>query len=477
MNLLFVSSEVAPFSQTGGLGDVCGAWPIALAQRGHRVVVVSPAYGRANDHLAWDTGVTARFWLFGEQHDVRYRVYRPQDNLAFVLIDSLCFRRSGIYGDSSGVYGDNLMRFALLCRAALEVPRRVEALADGRLGDEFVLHAHDWHAGLAPLYLRAHYHPVGLYTRCRSVLTIHNAAHQGRYAASEFGGLDLAPRHMETTLWGDTLAALKTGLVSADHVTAVSPSFARDLRTSEGGFGLDAILRRVPLTGILNGIDTSLWDPSSDKHVPQGYSLHDMAGKAACKAALQRELGLPVRPEVPLFAFVSRLDGQKGVDSVLRLAPWILEQDLQFVALGSGASTLQNGLKGMEARAPHRARAIIGFDVPLSHRIYAGADFLLVPSLFEPCGLTQLYAMRYGAIPIVRATGGLRDSVRPWGPVSHDGTGWLYDEPDQLGQAMFWAFRTWWDHPNSIHQLRVNGMSQDWSWGPAAARYEAVYQG
>lgn len=480
MNILSVSAEQAPYSQTGGLADVAAALPAALAGRGHRVVTVSPSYGRAADALAWDTGVRLRFWLFGQWHEVGLSCRRVSPNLAHVLVNHLSYRRGGIYGDSAGPYEDNLMRYALLCRAALEVPRVVNALADGpegRLGEDFVLHAHDWHAALAAVYLRAHYHPVGLYAGARAVLTLHNAAHQGRYEGGLFSGLDLAPRHWETLAWGDTLCALKAGIVSADRVTAVSPTFAQDLRTPEGGFGLDPFLRRVRLQGILNGIDTALWDPAQDPHTAAPFGAEDLAGKARCKAALQAELGLPVRPEVPLYGLVARLDFQKGVDSLLRIGPWLAEQDLQLVVLGSGASSLERGLKALQAQAPQRVRALTTFDVPLSHRIYAAADFLLVPSLFEPCGLTQLYAMRYGALPVVRATGGLKDSVQPWSPATGEGVGWTYGPPEELGTALYWSFRTWWDHPEAIARLRHNAMTRDWSWARAAGEYEGVMEG
>lgn len=480
MNVLSIASEQAPYAQTGGLADVAAALPAALAERGHRVVTVTPSYARPADALAWDTGVRRRFWLFGGWQEVGYRCHRVNERLAQVLVSSPVFERPGIYGDSAGPYGDNLMRYALLCRAALEVPRAVSALADGPeglLGEDVVVHAHDWHAALAPVYLRAHYHPVGLYHTARTVLTLHNAAHQGRYSGDVFGGLDLSQRHWETVAWGDTVCALKAGIVSADAVTAVSPTFAQDLRTPEGGFGLDPFLRRTGVTGILNGIDVGLWDPATDPHTAAPYSAQDLAGKALCKAALQEELGLPVRPEVPLYAMVARLDFQKGVDAVLKLAPWLSDQDLQLVVLGSGSAALERGLRAMQAGAPRRVRVVTTFDVPLSHRIYAGADFLLVPSLFEPCGLTQLYAMRYGAVPVVRSTGGLRDSVPSWNPATGEGCGWTYGPPEELGTAVYWSFRTWWDHPGAYRRVQANGMGRDWSWSRAAEAMERVYAG
>jgi starch synthase len=409
MNILSVSSEVAPFSRTGGMGDVCGALPRALAMRGNRAVTVSPRYGRERDNLAWDTGVEFSFWLFGAWHTVRYYLHEADDGSDFVLVENPHLARPGIYGDDRGAYGDNLLRFALLCRAALEVPRLLP-IRGGLLGEDFALHVHDWPSALALVYLAALYKPLGIYSRVRGVLNIHNAAHHGRFAASDFGGLDLAPRHLATLVDDGTLCLLKAGIVCASEVVAVSPTFARDLTTPQGGFGMDAYLRSKAaagaLHGVLNGIDDAVWDPASDPHIAAPYSREDLAGKAACKAALQQELGLPVRPEVPIIGMVARLDYQKGVDLITDAAPWIARQDLQLVVLGTGSQRIADALRGLQAAAPAKVRAVIAFDDALSHRIFAASDLSLVPSRFEPCGLTQMYGMRYGAVPVVRGTGG-----------------------------------------------------------------------
>ncbi|MCB9758977.1 MAG: glycogen synthase [Alphaproteobacteria bacterium] len=478
MKILFVSSEVAPYAKVGGLADVCGALPKALARLGHQVVVTLPAYGRALDHLAWDSGVRTRSWLFGIHHELGYAVHEAAENLSVVLLQHSAFHRGGgVYGDAHGGFGDNLFRFALMCRGALEVPRAVPLGGGGPLGEDIVLHAHDWPAALACVNLRAAYQAVGVYRGARAVFTVHNAAHQGRYPGAEFGGLDLAPRWRGAVDWDGDLGLLKAGLVTADVVTAVSPTFAEELRSRAGGFGLDGLFRRVPLQGILNGIDVEDWNPETDAALAAPYRWDDVAGKGACKAALQAELGLPVRPEVPLLAIISRMDAQKGLDSVLEVAPWLLRQDIQLVVLGSGAPNLEAAFRQLAARHPHRVHAEIGFDVPLSRRIYAGADFILVPSRFEPCGLTQLYGMRYGAVPVVRSVGGLVDTVTPWSPATGQGTGWRYARPEGLQEALFWALRTWWDYPEAFAQVRENGMRADWSWDRAARQYEALYRG
>ena len=482
MNILSVSSEVAPFSRTGGMGDVCGALPRALAARGNRVVTVSPRYGREHDHLAWDTGVTFTFWLFGSWHEVRYTLHEAEPGLAHILVENPHFERPGIYGDDSGAYGDNLMRFALLCRAALEVPRRVPVFG-ALLGDDITVHAHDWHASLALVYLSALYKPLGIYSGARGVLNVHNAAHHGRYAASEYGGLDLSPRHLSALADDGNLSCLKAGIVCASDVVAVSPTFAQELTTPAGGFGMDAYLRARAnagrLHGVLNGVDIDEWNPETDPHLPAHFSLADLSGKAECKAALQRELGLPVRADVPLVGMVARLDYQKGVDLLAGVGDWIARQDMQLVVLGTGSAKLAGALQHMQAHLPDKVRACIAFDTALSHRIFAASDLTLVPSRFEPCGLTQMYGMRYGAVPVVRSTGGLVDTVDIWNPADGTGVGWRFSEASTRGllDALGWALLTWWKHPEAFARIRANGMSRDFSWSNAAARYEQIYQG
>jgi len=482
VNILSVSAETHPFSRTGGMGDVCGALPAALAARGHRVVAVSPRYGRENDELAWDTGVEFSFWLFGSYRRVRYFCYEAPGGETHVLVGSPLFERPGIYGDDQGAYRDNLLRFALLCRAALEVPRRVP-IAGALLGESFALHAHDWSSSLALLYLAAHYKPLGLYSEVRGVLSVHNAAHHGRYPIDDFGGLELAPRHLQAVDDRGALGCLKAGLWCASDVVAVSPTFARELCTREGGFNMDHWMRvhrdRGHLHGVLNGVDRAAWDPADDEHTAAPFSRGDLAGKAACKAALQSELGLPVRPEAPLLGIVARLDYQKGVDLLVDAAGWLLSQDAQLVVLGTGDPRIAGALRALAARHPHQVAARIDFDGPLSHRIFAGADICLVPSRFEPCGLTQMYGMRYGAVPVVRSTGGLADTVQTWDPKTGEGTGWRFVDATAEGlvRALRFAIRTWYEHPEAFATIRDNGMAQEFSWDAAAARYEAIYAG
>jgi len=482
MKILSVSSELSPYAKTGGLGEVCAALPAALAGRGHQVVTLCPAYGFMDVLGRTEARGSFWFWLFGKGHEVVYRVVEESDQLAHVFVSNPMFDRPELYGDDRGPYGDNLLRFALMSRAVMTVAEQVP-IWGAPLGTFDVMHAHDWQAGLALAYHEALYKPLGLHVGTRRVMTIHNAAHQGQFGLETFGGLDLAPRHLSALSQGGQLNLLKAGLEFAHVITAVSPTFANELCTVEGGFGLHGLLewrrRRGELVGILNGIDTESWDPAGDAALPVRYDIDAMGGKAVCKAALQRELGLEVRAEVPVYGMVSRLDFQKGVDLLLDAARAMVSRDIQLVLVGSGDPAMEGALRWLAAEHPGMVASFIGFDGGLARRVFAGCDFMLVPSLFEPCGLTQLQAMRYGTIPIVRATGGLRDTVERWRPELGTGTGWLFEQPSgwELTQVMEQARRAWVDRPEWITALRHNGMAHDWSWDRAASSYERIYRG
>jgi starch synthase len=474
MNIVQVSAELAPWSKTGGLGDVCGALPVALAGRGHRVVAIAPRY--KDYEGAWDTGVRARVHLFGHSHEVAY-YHLERGGVHHLFVDHPSFRRPGIYGDDRGVYGDNLFRFALLTRAALEAPLRVP-LSGELLGEDVVFHANDWHTGLLPLYLEAVYRSAGRYPKTPAVLAIHNAGHHGTFDAHEFAGLDVSTRWWPAADMGGRLNCMKAGLVLASKLVTVSPTYARQL-CQDQAFGLEGLFahRAHDLWGILNGIGEE-WNPATDRHLEHLFSADDLAGKALQKAALQRELGLPARPEVPLFGVVARLDHQKGIDLLMGAAPWLLRQDVQLVVLGSGGAAYEDFVRRLAREAPHRARGIVGFSEPLAHRIEAGADVFLMPSRFEPCGLNQLYSMRYGTVPIVHATGGLADTVPTWDPASGRGAGWAFREftTDAFVQAIGWALHTWWHHRDAWAAIQQNGMRRDSGWDRAAELYERLYQ-
>ncbi|XP_043704603.1 granule-bound starch synthase 2, chloroplastic/amyloplastic [Telopea speciosissima] len=484
MNIILVSAECAPWSKTGGLGDVAGALPKALARRGHRVMVVAPRYG--NYAEVQDTGVRKRYKVAGQDMEVVYfQAYI--DGVDFVFLDSPVFRHieNNIYG---GTRVDILKRMVLFCKAAVEVPWYVPCggvcYGDGNL----VFIANDWHTALLPVYLKAYYRDNGLMTFTRSVLVIHNIAHQGRGPVDDFACVDLPEHYLDLfklfdPLGGDHFNIFAAGLKTADRIVTVSHGYAWELKTSEGGWGLHGIINENDwkLRGIVNGIDAKEWDPKLDVHLTSdgytNYSLDTLqTGKLQCKTALQKELGLPVQENVPLIGFIGRLDHQKGVDLIAEAIPWIVGQDVQLVMLGTGRPDLEQLLRQFENQHHDKVRGWVGFSVKTSHRITAGADILLMPSRFEPCGLNQLYAMRYGTIPVVHAVGGLRDTVQQFDPYTESGFGWTFDraESNRLIDALRNCLLTYREYKNSWEGLQRRGMMQDLSWDNAAQNYEEV---
>lgn len=484
MNVILVAAECAPWSKTGGLGDVAGALPKALARRGHRVMVVVPRYG--NYAGPKDAGVRKRYKVDGQDMEVMY--YQAYiDGVDYVFIDSPVFR--GIEKDIYvGNRVDILKRMVLFCKAAVEicwlVPCGGVCYGDGNL----VFIANDWHTALLPVYLKAYYRDHGLMKYTRSILVIHNIAHQGRGPLDDFSKVDLPAQYLDLfrmydPVGGEHFNIFAAGLKSTDRIVTVSHGYAWELKTSEGGWGLHNIINENDwkLKGIVNGIDAKDWNPEFDVHLKSdgyiNYSLETLQkGKAQCKAALQKELGLPVRNDVPLIGFIGRLDHQKGVDIIAEAIPWMVSQDVQLIMLGSGRDDLEQMLRQFESQHRDKIRGWVGFSVKTAHRITAGADILLMPSRFEPCGLNQLYAMSYGTVPVVHAVGGLRDTVQPFDPFQELGLGWTFDraETDKLIHALgncLWTYR---EFKNSWEGLQKRGMMQNLSWDHAAEKYEEV---
>ncbi|KAM0914344.1 hypothetical protein ACQ4PT_011549 [Festuca glaucescens] len=484
MNVILVSAECSPWCKTGGLGDVAGALPKALARRGHRVMVVVPRYGDYEE--AYDLGIRKYYKAAGQDLEVNY-FHAYIDGVDFVFIDAPLFRhrQHDIYGGSRQ---EIMKRMILFCKVAVEVPWHVPCggapYGDGNL----VFIANDWHTALLPVYLKAYYRDHGLMQYARSVLVIHNISHQGRGPVAEFPYTDLPEHYLEhfklyDPVGGEHANYFAAGVKMADQVVAVSRGYLWELKTVEGGWGLHDIIRQndSKIHGIVNGIDNEEWNPEVDVHLQSdGYTNYTLrtldAGKRQCKEALQRELGLEVRGDVPLIGFIGRLDGQKGVEIIADAMPWIVSQDVQLVMLGTGRDDLERMLRHFECQHNDKVRGWVGFSVPLAHRITAGADVLVMPSRFEPCGLNQLYAMAYGTIPVVHAVGGLRDTVSPFDPFGDSGLGWTFDraEAQKLIEALGHCLNTYRNYGQSWRGLQERGMSQNFSWEHAAKLYEDV---
>ncbi|CAN4085707.1 unnamed protein product [Withania somnifera] len=499
-NIIFVTAEAAPYSKTGGLGDVCGSLPKALAARGHRVMVVSPRYlnGGPSDKKyanSVDLDVRATIHCFrGAQEVAFYHEYR--EGVDWVFVDHPSYHRPGTpYGDIYGAFGDNQFRFTLLCHAACEAPL-VLPLGGFTYGEKCLFLANDWHAALVPLLLAAKYRPFGVYKDARSIVAIHNIAHQGVEPAATYTNFGLPQEWYGALEWifptwarahaldtGETVNVLKGAIAVADRILTVSQGYSWEITTPEGGYGLHELLssRKSVLNGITNGIDVNDWNPLTDEHIASHYSINDLSGKVKCKTALQKELGLPIRPDCPLIGFIGRLDYQKGVDILLSAIPELVQDDVQLVMLGTGEKQYEDWLRNTENLFKDKFRAWVGFNVPVSHRITAGCDILLMPSRFEPCGLNQLYAMRYGTIPVVHSTGGLRDTVKDFNPFAQEGTGegtgWTFSplSSEKLLDTLQLAIKTYTEHKPSWEGLMKRGMGRDYSWENAAIQYEQVF--
>ncbi|HYQ80131.1 MAG TPA: glycogen synthase GlgA [Anaeromyxobacteraceae bacterium] len=471
MDILYVASEVAPFSKSGGLGDVSQALPQALAARGHRLAVVTPRYGSIDPQRHRLARLDVQLEVRGE----RAGLWRAPGAVPVFLLEHQRWfgSRPGLYGERGADYPDNAQRFAFLSRAALEVPAAVGL-------SPRIVHLHDWQTALGAWLLRFERAGDPRLAGARCVFTIHNLAYQGMFPKEMLVevGLPWEVFTFEAMEFHDQLNFMKAGLVYADALTTVSPNYAREILTVEGGQGLDSVLRmrRRDLVGILNGIDALQWDPSRDPHLPARYGPGDLSGKAACKTALQREMGLPARARVPLIGVIGRLAEQKGVDLLLEALPEILVMDVQVAVLGSGRPDWEEALSRTARERPGRLGVRIGFDEGLAHRIEAGADLFLMPSRFEPCGLNQLYSLRYGTAPVVRAVGGLEDTVEDYDGARR-GTGFKFRE--YQARAMMTALRRAldvWRDGRAWRGLVERGMAQDFSWDRSAAGYEALYR-
>jgi starch synthase len=478
MRVLFVASEVYPLVKTGGLADVSRALPMALARMGVDVRLLLPAYPCALEQLS-RRHIEASFdEILGVPGGRLIAGHLPNTDLPVWLVDApgLFDRDGGPYQDAEGRdWPDNALRFAYFAHVGARIATGLTET--GWRPD--IVHANDWHTGLVPLLL-AEAGPVAP----KSIFTIHNLAFQGNFPADALAQTGLEDRHFDADgveFFGQ-VSFLKSGLRFADQLTTVSPTYAKEVRTPEYGCGMDGLLqaRSENLRGILNGVEYGVWEPACDPYIASSYNASSVAGKKVCKAALQAELGLPVDPDVPLLGFVSRITDQKMADVVLEALPWLAEQGAQFVLVGQGDPALQRAFAEAGRRHSESIAIHIGYEESLAHRLQAGADILLAPSRFEPCGLTQLYAMRYGTLPVVRRTGGLADSVvdaTPQAISQRIATGFVFDDPDleAMQEAISRALDLY-HQPLTWRRLQLQAMQRDFGWDASAGAYVDLYR-
>ncbi len=479
MRVLFVASECAPYAKCGGLGDVVASLPQALRRLGVDARVVIPLYDSIDrERYGLEPEPSCLVQAGGGEVNACGVWHGTGDGdmpIWFIEHDRF-FARGGIYDDHGVEFGDNAFRFGLLCMAAAQLCRDREWIPD-------VMHVHDWPTAVLPVMMdvwRKAGNPLG---RSGSVLTIHNQSYQGYSHASALEYLGLGPAYFtpDTLESYEKINLLKGGIVFADAITTVSPTYAKEVLTEPGGNGLSAMLQRreADFEGILNGADYGVWNPETDRAIPATYGANSLIGKGLCKQELQSQMGLEADASVPLFGMVCRLTEQKGTALMREVLPQALEQmNMQFVLLGSGESHDEDFFRELAQVFPGRAGVEIGYSDELAHRIEAGADFFLMPSLFEPCGLSQLYALRYGTLPVVHATGGLEDTVEQYSEDDGTGTGFKFYGADGLAflNAIQWAVGTWYDRPSHITQMRELAMKQRFDWETSAKRYLEIYR-
>ena len=490
LKICMVSSEVVPYAKTGGLADVVGALAVEFAKLGHDVVVILPSYRQVRS-LGYTMADYARLSIPTSQGftevDIQEiaapstPVVEPGRLRIFAVRHDLSFDRPGLYQEGGEDYADNCARFVLFCRAVMELLIHF-ADEDGWQTD--LLHVHDWQSALCAVYLRSIYQPQASLRKVRSVLTIHNLGFQGAFPVEQFAVTGL-PSHLFTPAGLEFYGAvnlLKGGIVFADTLTTVSPTYSREIQTAEYGCGLDGVIRsrKHVLHGIVNGIDAEIWDPAKDPYLPMPYSLSDMAGKAGCKTALQGELGLR-QQKLPLLGVIARLTSQKGIDLMLEIIPELVELRIQIAILGTGDARYEEQARRWADRYPGKIALRTVFDEALAHRIEAGADLFIMPSRYEPCGLSQLYSLRYGTVPVVRMTGGLADTVVNYTPRTFkdnraSGFGFTDTNATSLLTCLLLALSVYrkkseWD------RIVKAGMEQDLSWGRSAETYVRLFDG
>ncbi|MDR2484274.1 MAG: glycogen synthase [Treponema sp.] len=485
MKILMAASEAVPFAKTGGLADAVSALSLALAKQGHEIKIILPRYYSINrDMLCQLEGELGVRTGGGEEWCAVYAADLPGSSkknpvMVYFIDHEVFFGRDGIYGiPSEPDFLDNPRRFTFFCRAVFQFCRKISWYPD-------VLHAHDWPAALAPVFLK-YGERVSGFEKTVSILTIHNLGYQGIYSKDNFYYTNLGWDVFYAAGFDDwnMMNLLKAGLNTADKLNTVSPHYAWETQTPLHGFRLDGVLRyrSADYAGILNGIDTGIWNPKTDPYIPQNYSIKDMTGKIKAKEALQREFNLPSDPDVPVIGMVTRLTEQKGVGEVFGPAygsAWSIcrEMNLQLVILGSGEPWCEHEIENLASRLSN-FKAHIGYSERESHLIEAGSDFFLMPSRYEPCGLNQMYSLAYGTLPIVRNTGGLADTVQNFDQDTGAGTGFVFDDltPAAIYNTVGWAVWAYYNRRTQIEAMRITGMKQNFSWEKSAKKYIEMYE-
>jgi len=476
MNIVFIASEAAPLAKTGGLADVAGALPLALSRLGHKVSVILPYYRKqvaASGVSVKSLKKSVNIWVDGIDR-VAPLHQATVDGVDFVLVEQDdYFARDGLYGPAGGAYEDNFPRYLFFCRAALEASCLLKKPVD-------IFHCHDWQTGFIPLLLKTQYQHQPHIAAAKTVFTIHNLAYQGVFPSFWLHRLGLPADYYHTGNYEfySQINCMKAGIASADHITTVSRTYAEEILTAEYGCNLQGFLgdHADKLSGIVNGLDIENWDPATDSAIAANFTAGKMQGKAACKAELQKQTGLATESDKPLLTLISRLAEQKGVDLILDCIPGWLQEGYQLAILGSGEPAWEAMLKGLAAERPEQMYFFAGFNETLARQIYAGGDIFLMPSRFEPCGLGQLMAMRYGNIPVVRATGGLKDTVTDYTQDKTGATGFAFDEasPAAFRAALATATAVW-DKPASWKRIMGNAVRRDSSWDASASTYLELY--
>ncbi|MBN1870311.1 MAG: glycogen synthase GlgA [Candidatus Omnitrophica bacterium] len=463
MNVVFCSSEVFPFAKTGGLGDVCGSLPVALEKIGIQVTIVMPGYGCVSQ-----AGIPVK--------SVSEKVSRAQigNNIQVYFIEhGPYFDRKGLYVDDKGDYPDNLERFSYYCQQVLPLLKTIDVRPD-------IIHCHDWQTALIPVYVKERYAQDPFYAQTKTIMTIHNIAFQGVFQKDQYPQLGLESPFAEQSLeFYDRMNLLKAGVIYGDRVTTVSPRYAKEIQTKPLGCGLDHVLndRYDGVIGILNGLDHDIWNPRTDRFIAAQYSADDFIdAKLKNKSQLQKELHFDVREEVPLCGFVGRLSHQKGIDLIIDALEALVSMDVQIVFLGKGERHYQEKLEQAADLYPGRIAVCSDFNEPLGHQIYAGSDLFLMPSQFEPCGLSQMISLAYGTIPVVFKTGGLADTVKQFSSVRKEGNGFVFKDYSSASflKAMKKAIKVF-KNEKDLHNIRGNAFQCDFSWEKSARIYQEIY--